>query len=211
MVSASQRLYEARKAKGLTLEEVAKATKIRQAFLSAIESGEYDRLPTGTYTQGFVSNYAEYLGLPKREITALFRREYNVEKDFKVLPESLSKQKEVPVHKGKLKQTIGIILLLFLGLLGYLGFQYRHAFLNPPLDVSSPKQNAVLTSQTITIQGTSDPSNTVLVNNEPVSLDTNGAFKKSIDVFPGKTTITIKAVNTFGKETLIKRDIDVRP
>lgn len=210
MVSASQRLYEKRRAKGLTIEEAAKATKIRPAFLSAIERGEYEKLPKGTYAQGFVANYAEYLGLPKKELAALFRREYNAEKSFTVLPESLSKKKEVSIKKWRLHQGIPFAIGTFLLLIAYLGFQYRHVFLNPTLTVDTPKENAVSKSQSITVTGKTDPTNTVSVNNTPVSLDQDGTFKKMIDVFPGKTIINIKAVNPSGKETIIERPVEIK-
>ena len=65
-------------------------------------------------------------------------------------------------------------------------------------------------SQTVKIQGTTDPNATVFVNGEAVSVDEGGNFQKELSVFPGKTTITIKAVNSFGKQTVIKRDILVK-
>lgn len=52
--------------KGLSINDAADATKIRMSFISAIERGEYKKLPSGAYIQGFVKNYIEFLGLPKR-------------------------------------------------------------------------------------------------------------------------------------------------
>ena len=49
------------------------------------------------------------------------------------------------------------------------------------------------------------------VNNDPVTLEKDGSFKKTLDLFSGKTTITVKAVNRFGKETVIKRQIEIIP
>ena len=73
MVHVGEKLSEERIRRGLTLEEVAKATKIRASFLQAIEKGEYKKLPSGTYVHGFVRNYAKFLGLPEYEILSLFK------------------------------------------------------------------------------------------------------------------------------------------
>ena len=62
MVPLGKRLLSARTQRKLSLEEVAAATKIKARFLSAIEKGEYEKLPSPAYAKGFVKNYAAYLG-----------------------------------------------------------------------------------------------------------------------------------------------------
>jgi len=57
-----QRLREAREAKELTLQEVEQATRIRIKFLEALETGNYSNM-TPVQAQGFLRNYARYLGL----------------------------------------------------------------------------------------------------------------------------------------------------
>ena len=86
MTRVGEKLYEERIKKGYTLEEVSKATKIKVHFLQAIEKGDYKKLPSGTYAQGFVKNYAGFLKLPEHEMLALFKREYDEEK-LKVIHE----------------------------------------------------------------------------------------------------------------------------
>ncbi|HFE67522.1 MAG TPA: helix-turn-helix domain-containing protein, partial [Chloroflexi bacterium] len=56
-------LREARETKGLTLAEVQEETRISPRYLEALESGEYDLLPTQTHVRGFLRNYARFLGL----------------------------------------------------------------------------------------------------------------------------------------------------
>lgn len=210
MLKAGQRLKEQRIIKGLTLEEVAKATKIKVPFLMSIEKGEYERLPSSTYAMGFVRNYAGFLGMKEKEILAIFRREYAFEKVQKVLPEGLSKRQDFPIHRIKLKRSVKIVIFVFLLILAYIIFQYRFAIINPPLNVSKPLEGEVVASQTITVVGKTDPNASVFVNNDPASLDNKGNFKKTITTFVGKTTITVKVVNSFGKETTMERHIEVR-
>jgi len=56
-------LEHRRKEKGLTLEEVEQATKIRKRYLDGLEREDYAVLPAGVYAQGFLKTYANYLGL----------------------------------------------------------------------------------------------------------------------------------------------------
>lgn len=211
MIKAGQKLEEERLRKGLSLEAVAKATKIRAEFLSAIESGEYQKIPLGAYAQGFVRNYAEFLGLSTREVLALFRREYDQEKVFKVLPEGLSvSSSDFPVHKLKFRQMPIIIIVVFILLLSYIGFQYRYAVFSPPLNVYMPKENSVTTSRAVIVSGKTDSNATLFANDLPVSIGDDGTFKKTLDVFPGKNTIIIKVINKFGKETVVKRNIEIK-
>lgn len=46
---------------GLSLDDVAAATRIPVAHLRAIEEGEYDKLPSGPYAAGYVRTLCDYL------------------------------------------------------------------------------------------------------------------------------------------------------
>lgn len=210
MIRVGLRLKEERVRRKLSLEEVAKAIKIRLSFLSAIEKGDYQKLPSSAYAQGFVRNYASFLGLPEKEILALFRREFDEEKFFKVLPEGLYKKDDFPIKRIKFQQTVLVGFFIFLALLSYILFQYRYAIINPPLSLDSPKENSVVFSKSVTVTGKTDSNASLFVNNSSVSLDRDGNFKKELDLFPGKTTIKIKAVNRFGKQTGIERHVEVK-
>ena len=210
MIKVGQKLQEERTRQGLTIDAVSKATKIKTQFLSAIERGEYDKLPSSAYGSGFVRNYIEFLGLPEKETMALFRREFDAEKIYKVLPEGLSHPGIYSPRKVKIGQTVTSALVILFLLVGYILFQNRYAIINPPLDIQSPKEGTVISRKTIEVIGQTDSNATVYVNNDAVFLEKDGSFKKNIDVFPGKSTIQIRAVNRFGKETKIERHIEVK-
>ncbi|MBI2074632.1 MAG: helix-turn-helix domain-containing protein [Candidatus Levybacteria bacterium] len=210
MIRVGQKLYEERVKKGLTLDEVSKATKIKVSFLSAIEKGEYQKLPSRAYAHGFLRNYTEFLGLPKKETLALFRREFDEDQVFKVLPEGLANPSDFPVNRFKSWQNIFYIVIISLILLGYILFQYRFAILNPQLQIYSPKEKQIVVSQEVEISGKTDPNTTILVDSITIPVDQNGNFKKKIDLFSGKTVITIKAINRFGRQTTVDRQVEVK-
>jgi len=68
-------LREARSRRKLDLSEVEAAIKIRVRYLQAIENEEWDALPGGAYTRGFIRTYAAHLGLDGDRLADDFRRE----------------------------------------------------------------------------------------------------------------------------------------
>jgi hypothetical protein len=68
-------LCEARKRREVEISAVAEATRIRPRFLRAIENEEWDVLPGGVYTRGFIRTYAAYLGLDGDRLAEEYRRE----------------------------------------------------------------------------------------------------------------------------------------
>lgn len=211
MVKLGDKLSGARLEKGLTLEEVSENTKIKKSFLEYIEKGEYNKLPSVSYAQGFVRNYAKFLGLSEKEMLAIFRREFDADKVYKVLPKGFESKEEFPIKGFRVKQTFFIMILIFSALLFYIIFQYRYAFLNPPLDLYSPSATQKIVSSRIEVTGKTDPNSSVYVNDALVTVDSNGNFNKTISVFPGKITIDVKAINKFGRATEIKRSVEVKP
>ena len=197
--------------KGLTLKDVSKGTKIKIEFLEHIEEGEYNKLPSVSYAYGFVRNYAGFLGIPEKEIMPLFKREFDEEKVYRVLPRSFEKTEEFSVSRLRIRQTVAILVIAFILFLGYILFQYRYAFIDPPLDIISPAKNFTISSSQVTIVGKTDPNVTVYVGMGLVSVDQDGTFKKTINVFPGETIIQIRVVNKFSRETDKQLKIEIKP
>jgi cytoskeleton protein RodZ len=67
-------LREARNRRKIDLEEVEAATRIRVRYLRAIENEEWEVLPGGVYTRGFIRTYAAYLGLDGERLAEDYRR-----------------------------------------------------------------------------------------------------------------------------------------
>jgi len=164
-----------------------------------------------SFAYGFVRNYARFLKLPVEEVMALFRREFDEDKVYKVLPKGFEEGKEFPVLKFRLGQTIIIAVIVVLFFIGYLLFQYRYAFINPSLDLLAPKNLSTISSSQVTIIGRTEPETAIYVEKDEVSVDQSGNFQKIVNVFPGKNTITIKAINKFSKETDETIQVDVKP
>lgn len=211
MVGIGQKLMEARLHKGLTLDQVSEKLKIKVSFLSAIEKGDYKKLPSSAYALGFVRNYSSFLGLSERETAALFRREFDEKKVFDVLPKGFTDEKNYGKNRFQLQQGVVVGFLLFVIVLVFIGLQYKSVFTNPPLVIYSPKENQVFQGFVIPVSGKTDQNSTVYINKDSVSVDDGGNFKKNITLFEGKETIVVKAKSRFGKETAIKVNIEIKP
>lgn len=68
-------LRAVREHKGQTLDELAKATRIRKSYLLAIEEGDQSSLPSRPFAIGYVRSYAQTLGIDGDAVAARFKRE----------------------------------------------------------------------------------------------------------------------------------------
>jgi hypothetical protein len=68
-------LRQARIARGVSIEEAARDTRIRPEFLQALEQEEYERLLGDVYVRGCLRSYATYLGLSPDKTIDLYARD----------------------------------------------------------------------------------------------------------------------------------------
>jgi cytoskeletal protein RodZ len=85
-------LRRTRDTRQISLEEVAKKTKISMRFLTALEKGNYKILPSDVFVRGFLRSYARTLGLDPEEVVELYKQEQGIaasradEENVKPLP-----------------------------------------------------------------------------------------------------------------------------
>lgn len=65
-------LQHARMARGVTLEEAERTTRISRRYLEALENENFGLLPAPVYARGFLRTYARYLGLEPADLLPLF-------------------------------------------------------------------------------------------------------------------------------------------
>ena len=63
VLGVGDELRQARIRRGRSLQQANQATRIALRYLEAIEAEDWDRMPAATYARGFISSYAQYLGL----------------------------------------------------------------------------------------------------------------------------------------------------
>lgn len=81
----------------------------------------------------------------------------------------------------------------------------------PTLNVTSPTDNFVTNQASITVEGTTNDATsspvTVTINDEPVTVQSNGSFSKQITLSEGENTITVIATDGAGKSTTVVRHV----
>jgi len=69
--SFGEELRKQREIRQITLHEIAAATKVNLRFLEALERDDFDALPGGLFTRGFIRAYATHVGLdPEATVNA---------------------------------------------------------------------------------------------------------------------------------------------
>ena len=71
-----QKLREARERRGLSLRQIASATKISMITLEALERNDIARLPGGIFSRAFVRSYALEVGLDPEETIQQFMGQF---------------------------------------------------------------------------------------------------------------------------------------
>jgi len=192
-------LKDARVAKGISLGEVEKQTKIRIKFLEAIERDAYHVLPSPIYAKGFVKNYSEYLGLDSTVIMAFFRRQSGDVKHAGILPK---KAQEIEARGFRI--TPGrFITMLLIGLsvmfLSYFFIQYERLQRPPNLVITSPKNESIVGEKKLDVSGNTNSDTTITVNGMSVTVRSDGRFFTQVTLEPGVNTVTVVATSRFGK------------
>jgi cytoskeleton protein RodZ len=70
-----EHLKRERELRGVSLDEIAAATRIKTSFLEALENGRWQELPGGAFNRGFIRTTARFLGLDEEGMIA----EYAIE------------------------------------------------------------------------------------------------------------------------------------
>lgn len=198
MKTLGEILKNARLEENLTLEKVSAITRIETKYLKALENNQYNLLPAATFTKGFIRNYAQVIDRDPKELIAIYRRDFSTTN--KPMPTSKTSQTiNRPLLHSFSKSTLILFFAGFLTFFGYLGFQYRALLIPPPLNISQPQQNAVVTSP-VSIEGKTSPDSIITINEDTdLSPGQNGVFLTQITLSPGEHRLKITAVNRFGR------------
>jgi cytoskeleton protein RodZ len=138
--------------RGLTLEEIARATRVPLRYLEALESDALDGLPAPVFARGFIRAYCQVLGADADEPLGLYFRQTGLEAPPRApqpgAAPSLSRGRDRPAS------TVLVSLALLVGLgLALLGVtvwldRAREPATGGPAPVSAPAQPAEPTPPT---------------------------------------------------------------
>ena len=96
-----QRLEAARQAKGVSVSEAGRATKILSKFIEAMESDDFGALSAPVYAKSFIRMYARYLGLDDRPLVDEYVAQHAPKAKVRLTDEvrqNLTKSDHVPIE-----------------------------------------------------------------------------------------------------------------
>ena len=88
-------------------------------------------------------------------------------------------------------------------------FQIKLLVSPPFLTLDAPADQAVVGTQLV-IEGRTDPSATVFINNQQIRKNRNGVFSQTISLTEGVQTVVVTAVGQNKKSTMFERTIQVK-
>ena len=68
LLYSGRKLKEIRMSRGIELDEIVEATKVRKKQLIKIEEEKYGELPAKIFLKGFLMSYASHLGLDSQKV-----------------------------------------------------------------------------------------------------------------------------------------------
>jgi cytoskeletal protein RodZ len=137
-------LAERRGERGLTIEQVASATRIRADHLRALESNEPERLPAPVYAKGYLRTYALFLGLDPEPLIDVLHSP--VQHPGRALGLGMLAARPRIVLTGPAAAAVGLVLLG--GAFAYYAWRQVEADQRPPVTVPNGQQVAVVPTAT---------------------------------------------------------------
>ena len=115
MADIGDKFRAAREARGVGIDRVAQETKISGRFLQAIERGEFDSLPGGIYTRGFIRTYAAVLGLNPAEAVSEFEKTAGRQDQELIVRNAADRRQSADrnLYVGAAGALIGLIVLFY--------------------------------------------------------------------------------------------------
>lgn len=110
MESVGKYLRQQREAKAMSIEEVARATRVPMSSVERLESDQFDELPGEVFVRGFMKSYARAVGLEADDVLARYTSSRRV---AWVTPLPISSPTR-PARSKRYGVAIAFVLLLIL-------------------------------------------------------------------------------------------------
>ena len=213
MARLGEALRAERERMGLTLEQAAEDTRIREKFLRALENGDYQTLPGAVYTKGFLRNYAEYLDLDPDALILQFQ----TERGTPDAPRSFEPMR--PIMRRSVILTpavlVPVVVLAAVALfLAYLYYQFTTFAVLPRLEISEPAGDAIVQVGEYTIRGQTVPEGRLTIRVDPgpeiitgIRAAADGSFSVRVPLKPGANHVEVRVRDATEKQNDVTRTI----
>lgn len=197
---------------GLSLQDAAKLSQVQPKFIVALEEGRFRDLPAAVYVRGFLRSLAQVYRVTAVGLLEQFAAESQISANLQA-----SAAPEPPggrfvfrrfILSPRTAMLLGAVILAIVSL-SYLYFQISSLGRAPRLQVFSPESDLVTSSGSLLVRGQTEPGASVFLNNQALVSDSgSGEFRENLSLGPGPNRLVIKAVNQFGRETVVTRSVN---
>lgn len=198
-------LSSQRNKKRISLSRVAKDLHIKKEHLEALEKEDWSSLPESTFVKGFITSYAQYLGLDPVHTLAIYRREFDEKKYPKSDNSGIRRQRRLFVTPARLINLVFILAVVIF--ITYLSFQYLSILKSPKVEIFSPQDDITVTVPAVIISGKVEKDTTVSIDGQLVSVAQEGNFSYQYNLKEGKNVIEIIASKRLSPKTKITRTV----
>lgn len=217
MARLGDALRTQRERMGITLEQAAEDTRIRDKFLRALESGDYQTLPGVVYTKGFLRNYADYLGLDPDQLIA----QLQAERGSSDGPRSFEPMRPIMRRSVILTPAVLVPLSVLAAValfVAYLYYQFTTFAVPPRIEIAEPAGDAIAQSAEYLIRGRTAPDARLTIRISPgpeiisdVRPSADGSFAVRVPLKPGANHIEVQVFDAAGKQNQATRVIRYEP
>lgn len=205
-------LQEERERHRISIDELAKKTRIRTRYLRALEKDQYEQLPASTFVKGYIKTYGQLFGFDHQPLIALLRRDFKESAKGQLVPREFIKPllKKRPLFQRPVALVVLGFALLMMTIMGYVGVQWYKLSQPPEITLSAPEENAEVSARVV-VTGRTEQDAVVTVNDQPVALQPDGFFQTEVFLSrEGLNTLTVKATDRRGKTNTLQRTVRVQ-
>jgi len=186
-------LRSARERRGLGIDEAAEATKIRPAYLDAIEEEAFERLPGPTYARGFLRAYAEYLGLDAQPLIDEFSERFSTA-PWELDDDVMFPRRRGPRADARASRSSGIIVVALAGIVAVAVLVVIAATYPSGPDQPLPEDAGTTSVVTVTEEAVNPVATAVTAETEPQT--TQAQAPVTLRIRPlAQVTVTVRALD----------------
>lgn len=202
---AAQLLVKGRRARKLSVAQVARETKLPAGQVEALEAGDFSVFAAEVYGRGAYLMYARYLGIQER------MAERAVDQALSAARQRVPLKVFTP-FPWLTRFMMPLTILWFAGAVvglsvaGYLIWQVQSFLRLPQMKLIEPAGVIVATTQ-LAVRGVAEPDARVAVNGEAVLLGEDGEFSTRLFLHPGVNILHIEAENAAGRVRVLEKHL----
>lgn len=208
-------LKELRELRGWSVAELSRAAGIPSYIIDAFEAENFSIFNDPHYQE----RHVRVLVTTLEGRVPFFVGKYNAA----LVRDGFSKKKNEKnysfTHKVKRSEFFTptkylpfLLLIPLFILLGYYVWNEAKIFReSPSLEITAPKDYAIVNNSRIIISGKTDANASIAVNGINAVVETDGSFSLPLDIPRGLTSLTITASRRYGLENVITRHITYAP